>query len=167
MRILIVSLVFVFSSLAQAASGTYVVPTSCPALDPYASFPISQVDVSQDENSVSITYALPVELTGIELPAITFSGTIESSKNLVLSNPNYDASILCDTPMIELTSKCDVTYGDTYKDFLASKDKDIEEAMERLIDDPQLLKIRKAIWESFSGDPIGVLHFDNLKKESQ
>jgi hypothetical protein len=55
-----------------------------------------------------------------------------------------------------------VAYNESYKKYLEILDPKIEAAMIATNLDPEVLSIKKQIWESFSGDPLGFVYFTDL-----
>lgn len=142
-----------------AGSGEYEVPVR-EELKPHARFKMKNISVVQNDKFVSLSYSLPTEISGIPLPSNTFTGKVNPGKDLYLTGTF--GNIVCDTSKIELKSQCLVGYNQDYKDYLEILDPQIEEAMESNISDPNLLMIRKEIWEGFSGDPLGFIYFDDI-----
>lgn len=161
MKSIITILYFIthFSLQAFAGSGEYEVPVS-DELKPHAVFKMDKVNIVQNDEVVTLSYTLPVGLTGLELTPSSFTGFINPGKDLELTGTF--GKVLCDTTRIEIKSECLVAYNESYKKYLEILDPKIEEAMIRTTTDPLQLAIRKQIWESFSGDPLGFVYFTDL-----
>lgn len=157
---------FILSTIVNidvfAGSGEYEVPVS-DELKPHAIFKMDKVNVIENDEVATLSYTLPVGLTGLELTPSSFTGFITPGKDLELTGTF--GKVLCDTARIELKSRCLVAYNKSYKKYLEILDPKIEEAMIRTTLDPSMLAIKKKIWESFSGDPLGFVYFTDLSSE--
>ena len=144
----------IFSSTTFSASATYKVPVPI-ELEKFSEFKVNDLKIVQNKTLATISFSLPTDLVGASLPPVSFAGKIQQKKNLVL-NGTY-GTIRCNTPRLEKKSRCEVKYNAIYKEYLEILDPHIEANVAKMNLSPDMLKIKKDIWERFSGEPLGFL----------
>lgn len=149
---------------AFADSGEYEVPVDSPELLEHSKFKMENITVIQNDKITSLSFVLPKELTGIELTPTTFVGRVKEGEDLSLEGAF--GTVICDSEKISEKTSCLVGYNDSYKEYLEILDPKIEQAMKLNTTNLEQLKIRKNIWESFSGEPLGFIFFKDLSKDS-
>ena len=129
----------------------YEVPTEDEDLKPFASYEIKDIRTRERRGGVEIRYELPIELTGVvnevrlQSTNKTTNGTFTNFKG-----PNGEAN--CDA------KSCNVRYKNVNVDLDAVKSTLLGQGITGL-DLERHLKLSA----QFSGDPAGIIHFDQSK----
>ena len=140
--------VLFFTPPAQAGvspQASYEVP-GVPVED--SLYEIKDIQVTQTENQVSISYTLPLELTGA-LNAIRASGELQADNSVQMESPS--GSFDCDMT----AKKCQVKYKNLEFDFAQ-----VELQLRASGIPAEKIQDRMSVSRHFSGDPIGVIHLD-------
>ena len=134
---------------AGRGGARYEVPTTDDDLKPFATYPIKDIHTTESADGVvTIAYTLPLELTGAE-NKIVLSSTDKTTNGAYTNfkGPNGEAN--CDA------QACNVRYKNVDSDLGLVKSLLISQGVGGL----ELGK-RIEIARQFSGDPAGIIHFD-------
>jgi hypothetical protein len=133
---------------------SYIAPVADPELRPYARFVIASFSKTTDASGVTtISYELPLELTGVSA-VVTFSGIDNAtSDTVVLSGPN--GSMTCTR---EVNPNCEVKFVNLQID-----QNMLEPQIEAISKSPEEVSARLKVAKSFRLDPGGVLSYEDLE----
>lgn len=123
----------------------YTVPVS-ENLAQYAVFPLDDTQIVDDGTNVTVTYSLPLELTGTPM-SVTLKG---ASSGTTLQGPNAQASCSKTDSLVS----CKISYTDlpidpnAVKQYLTSKYTNADE-----------VGFREQVAGIFSSEPVGIVSF--------
>lgn len=165
MKLTLVSLLLVFVSNARAVSYN-LMPTDTPALkgeysvpvtkelEPYASYPLSEVCWYGDGHKVALGYTLPQELTGVKSDMIFLTGEDTGQDSFKLTGDHGDATC---SRGDSLSIKCVVSYQN-----LTFDADGVKKTLQNEFSDPFEISQRLAVANHFGGEPIGVITFPDM-----
>lgn len=131
----------------MSLAATYEVPVDGQEENRYATFEIQNFTVSRDSQKMTMSYSLPLEVTGLE-NLIELSGNFDGSDTIQLRGEN--AKAVCKLQ----ESTCRIRYHDLNFDSVL-----IEARLKALSLAPEEFKARLSVAQQFRADPIGFLKY--------
>lgn len=168
MKVFGLMFIFTFSVFADFVQlpAKYIVPLSedmeqDETLVLLSHFSIQDPIIEQENKEITISFALPEMLIGLQLPIASFSGKTNGEEELILEGSL--GTLICDSGVIKAGTSCFVEYNDEYQNLLELVDDLFEKPAFDLTLNPDLdqnlLEKHIVLKENFVGDPLGVLEF--------
>lgn len=134
----------------QHFKANYEVPVEdAPDLAEFALYEIPDIRIRESAGHMELKYELPDHLVGPDLGSITFEGTPDN-----LTSPFGKA--VC------VKNQCELHYNEKLSNVLQARMPEIEALLNSEFD-PAVAAKKIEIAKRFAGDPIGIIHYEEVK----